>query len=181
MSVCGFSGSVVSSSFATPWTIAHQAPLPMGISRLEYWSGLPHPPLGDLPNLGIEPTSLRSAALASRFFTTSTNWEALLSDLWWYYLEITQNAQLKSGVCLTQGIASSVLFTLLSSNKWSQEMGHGAFQLRNAFKSVILSVFILYSQASPLEWKIIIHYSINNLDNEVWVVGPVHNPQLSSQ
>ena len=40
--------------FATPWTVAHQAPLPMGFSRLEYCSGLPRPPPGDLPNLGIE-------------------------------------------------------------------------------------------------------------------------------
>ena len=139
--------------FAKLWTVTCQAPLSMGISRQEYWSGLPHPPLGDLPDLGIEPTSPRSAALAGRFFTTSANWGALLSDLWWYYLEITQNAQLKSGVCLTQGIASSVLFIPLSSQKWSQEMGHVAFQLRNAFKSVILSVFILYSQASHLEKK----------------------------
>ena len=40
--------------FATPWTVGHQAPLSMGFSRQEYWSGLPFPPLGDLPNLGIE-------------------------------------------------------------------------------------------------------------------------------
>ena len=42
----------------TLWTIARQAPLPMGFSRQEYWSGLPCPPLGDLPNPGIEPRSL---------------------------------------------------------------------------------------------------------------------------
>ena len=39
----------------TPWTVARQAPLSMGFSRQEYWSGLPHPPPGDLPNPGIEP------------------------------------------------------------------------------------------------------------------------------
>ena len=44
--------------FATPWTVAHQAPLSMGFSRKEYLSGLPCPPPGDLPNLGIEPKSL---------------------------------------------------------------------------------------------------------------------------
>ena len=38
--------------FATPWTIAHQAPLSMRFSWQEYWSMLPHPPPGDLPNLG---------------------------------------------------------------------------------------------------------------------------------
>ena len=41
--------------FVTPWTVAYQAPLPMGFSRLGYWSGLPLPSPGDLPNPGIEP------------------------------------------------------------------------------------------------------------------------------
>ena len=50
-----------------PWTVAHQTPLPMGFPRQEYWSGLPFPSPGDLPNPGIKPTS---PALASRFFTT---------------------------------------------------------------------------------------------------------------
>ena len=47
----------------TPWTVAHQAPLSMGFSRQEYWSALPRPPPGDLPDPGIEPTSLMSPAL----------------------------------------------------------------------------------------------------------------------
>ena len=42
---------------ATRWTVAHQAPLPRGVSRQEYWSGLPFPSPGDLPNPGIEPGS----------------------------------------------------------------------------------------------------------------------------
>ena len=49
--------SVVSDSFATPWTAAHQAPLPTGFSRKEYWSGLPFSSPGDLPDPGIEPRS----------------------------------------------------------------------------------------------------------------------------
>ena len=57
--------------FATPWTVAHQAPLSMGLSRQEYWSGLPFPSLGDLPHPGIEPVSLASLALTGGFFTTS--------------------------------------------------------------------------------------------------------------
>ena len=44
--------------FATPWTVARQAPLSMGFSRQEYWSGLPCLPPGDLPDPGIEPRSL---------------------------------------------------------------------------------------------------------------------------
>ena len=43
--------------FETPWTVAYQAPLSMGFSRQEYWSGLPFPSPGDLPNSGIEPKS----------------------------------------------------------------------------------------------------------------------------
>ena len=48
----------------------------MGFSRQEYLSGLPCPPRGDLPNPGIEPTSLMSPALVSEFFTTSVTWDA---------------------------------------------------------------------------------------------------------
>ena len=62
--------------FVTPWTVACQAPLPMEFSRQEYWSGLPFPCPGDLPNPGIEPMSLVSPALAVGFFTTSATWEA---------------------------------------------------------------------------------------------------------
>ena len=61
----------------TPWTAARQAPLSMGFSRQEYWSRLPFPSSGDLPNPGIEPMSLASPARAGRFFTTSATWEAL--------------------------------------------------------------------------------------------------------
>ena len=46
--------------FATPWTVAHQAPLFMGFPRQEYWSGLPFPAPGYLPDPGIEPVSLAS-------------------------------------------------------------------------------------------------------------------------
>ena len=59
-------------------TIVHQAPLPMEVFRQEYWSGLPFPPPGDLPDPGIESASLASPAFAGRFFTTSATWEAPL-------------------------------------------------------------------------------------------------------
>ena len=58
------------------WTVACKALLSMGFSRQEHWSGLPCPPLGNLPDPGIEPASLRSLALAGGFFMTSTTWEA---------------------------------------------------------------------------------------------------------
>ena len=53
--------------FAVPWTVAYQAPPSMEFSRQDYWSGLPFPSPGDLPNLGIEPRSpaLQADALPS--------------------------------------------------------------------------------------------------------------------
>ena len=56
----------------TLWTVACQAPL----SRQQYWSGLPFPTPGDLPNPKIRPVSLMSPALADKFFTTSIMWKA---------------------------------------------------------------------------------------------------------
>ena len=61
--------------FATPWTVACLAPLSMGFSRQECWSELPCPPLGHLPDPGIDPMSLTSPSLADRSFTTNTTWE----------------------------------------------------------------------------------------------------------
>ena len=61
--------SVVFDSSATVGTVARQAPVSMGVSRQEYWSGLPCPPPGDLPDPGSKPSSVLSPALADRFFT----------------------------------------------------------------------------------------------------------------
>ena len=62
--------------FATPWTVARQAPLSVGFSRQGYWSGLLCPLPGDLPHPGTEPARFMSLALAGGFSITSTTWEA---------------------------------------------------------------------------------------------------------
>ena len=67
--------------FTTLRTIAHQAPLSLGFSRQEYWSGLPCPPPENLPDPGIEATSLMSPELSGGFFATSAIWEALRGSL----------------------------------------------------------------------------------------------------
>ena len=64
----------------TLWTVAHQAPLNMGFSRQKYWSELPCPPAGDLPNPVIKLASPMSPALADGFFTANTTLEAPRSD-----------------------------------------------------------------------------------------------------
>ena len=63
--------SLLSDSFVTPWTVAHQTPLSMELSRQEYWSGVPFPSSEDLPDPGIELGSPVSPSLARRFFTTA--------------------------------------------------------------------------------------------------------------
>ena len=78
-SVCVLSCCCRVRLFVTLWTVAQQAPLSMGFSRQEYWTGLPCPPPGDLPHPGIEPVSFVSPSLAGRFFTTSITWEASVS------------------------------------------------------------------------------------------------------
>ena len=59
----------------TPWTVDTMYSCPWGFSRQEYWSGLPYPPPGDLPDPGIQPASLMYPALAGRIFTASATWE----------------------------------------------------------------------------------------------------------
>ena len=61
----------------TLWTVARQVPLSMGFSRQEYWSRLPFPPPGDLPDPGNEPKSLVSPALPGGFFTTEPPGKAI--------------------------------------------------------------------------------------------------------
>ena len=76
-----FSSCMLSFQFCltlcNPVDFGRQAPVSMGFSRQEYWSGLPFPPPGDLPDPGIEPNSLTSSALANQLFSTSGTWEAL--------------------------------------------------------------------------------------------------------
>ena len=68
---CAVLSHSVVSDFMTLWTEAPQAPLFMGFSRQEYWSGLPFPPPRDLPDPRIEPMSLASPALVGKVFTTA--------------------------------------------------------------------------------------------------------------
>ena len=71
--------------FETLWTVVRQAPLSMGFPRQEFWSVLPFPSPGDLPNPGNKPASLVSPALAGRFYTTGPSTELCL-QLFWHFL-----------------------------------------------------------------------------------------------
>ena len=74
--------------FATPQTVAHEAPMSMGFSRQEYWNGLPFPPHGDLPDPGMGPISPLSPTLAGRFFTTVSPGN-LKKDRWFSFILYT--------------------------------------------------------------------------------------------
>ena len=109
--------------FVIPWAAAGQAPLCMGFSGQEYWSGLLCPPPGDLPDPGIEPESLTSPALAHRFFTTYATWEAhipsylvpkeltLLMASWHFILQIYPDLSDKL-YCMAH---YSLFFTLINN------------------------------------------------------------------
>ena len=87
--------SVTSKLSVTPCIVACQAPLSMVFSRQEYWSGLPYPPPGDLPNLGIKPASLMSPALTGGFFTTSATWvlaNIMYSPIFSHFLCLLMNS-----------------------------------------------------------------------------------------
>ena len=78
--------------FATPWTVAHQAPVSLGFSGQEYWSQLPFPPPGDLPNPGIEARSsvLQAGSLSSEppgklLWWREVTIKKLLDLLWWFH------------------------------------------------------------------------------------------------
>ena len=85
--------------FATPWTVAYQAPPSMGFSRQQYWSGLPFPSPGDLPNPGIEP---RSPAFQADALTSEPPGKPILGYSW-----------LINSVILVSGVQQSDSFILL--------------------------------------------------------------------
>ena len=68
--------------FTAPWTVAWQSPLSIGFFRQEYWTGLPFPPPGDLPNPGIQPGYPASPALAGGCVTTEPKQIVALSNLY---------------------------------------------------------------------------------------------------
>ena len=84
--------------FSAPWTVAHQAPLSMELSRQEYWSGLPLLLQGIFLNQGLLNLCLASPELAGRFFTTGATWEGQ-----WFgviTLKSTQSSELNNQLML---------------------------------------------------------------------------------
>ena len=91
----------------------------MGFSRQEYWSGLPCPPLGELPDTGIQPASIMSPALAGGFLTTSATWEAQWGS------QSSWNTLFLYLSCYFYSFHLQVSFSFLLTTLLTYEPGHG--------------------------------------------------------
>ena len=124
--------------FATPWTVAHQAPLSMGFSRQEYWSGLPFPSPEDIPDPGIKPVSLISPVSAEGSFTTSTTWKLLSGPEKW---SLPTKAKHRHWIyCNGQG---------KSDMKRKTKQRRSLCRNKNRFKNQYMCI----SQGSPEKWN----------------------------
>ena len=160
--MCAFLLSCVR-PFATPWTVAHRAPLSMGFLRQESWSGLPFPPPGDLTNPGNKPLSLLYPALAGRFFTSSTTWKAQIWESLWIDDEL-------AGVSFYQFLWDSwiPLMILLDCVKLSLQ----PLRLEDFYQGMV------NNSVSSLQTLTVLTCSIKSLAFLPSVVGPVTQDML---
>ena len=129
--------------FATPWTVARQAALSVGFSRQKYWSGLPCPPPGELPDLCLTwNLCLMSPALAGGFFTTSATWEAhgLLSTAFFSGKNTGAGSlSLLQGIFPTQGSNPGLLYCRQILYQLSYQ---GNYKLKFSFKKCDLQCLL---------------------------------------
>ena len=121
-----FSYSVLSHSFETPWTIARHAPLFMGFPRQEYWSGLPYPPPGDLPDPGMEPAS---PALAGGFYHWATRQVFKFGQFWKIRMAF-------------------LVWKLVGSNEWREHL-QGSAPMHPEDIGIQEFVYLKYKSLSP--------------------------------
>ena len=118
--------------FASPWTVAYQAPLSMGFSRQEYWSRLPLPPPWDLPDAGFEPTS---PALADGFFTTELPGKPRKNTYTNHYADSTKELP----TC--DSLSSCVSSQSIVSQPCSEGQGHTGIGVGNGSLEISCQMF----------------------------------------
>ena len=133
---------------ATPWTVACQTPLSMGFSRQEYWSGLPFPPPGDLPDPGTKPASLMSPALADSLPLNLQGSPGFFSPCWPDYHSIFSPVP----IYFCHGLAVLIRKLLLVS--------------------YLLQFWLLTFQVSPTH--LVSHIFLSNLP--FWIKFVMHDP-----
>ena len=116
--------------------VAHQAPLSKAFSRQEYWSGLPCPPPGNLLDPGIKPVSHTSPALAGKFFTTDTTWEAqgkwklmMLNTVFIYLSAIWVSGYLSGKTPAKVCVCFLKCFIGVSFSRYTDFLGYILFQI----------------------------------------------------
>ena len=139
------SHSVMSDSSATPWTAAHQVPLSMEFSQQEYWSGLPWPPPGDLPDPGIEP---RSSTLQADFFTIWATRKPLFS--------ITEYFSSYQCIFIFINIYSNIMWYLLflyvNNVFWSRKSKKTMIGFSQPGVIFFKSKYVFYIVFKPYKW-----------------------------
>ena len=130
---------------AAPWTVAHPALLSMGFLIQEYWSWLPFPSPGDLPDPGIKPISLVSPALADRFFATQPPEKAPFS-LGRSQKKIQSGSEYQIHISLVRSGLPSWLS--VHKNFWGSTLG-----LRNSLPRALSSAFDLKMLTYSLRWS----------------------------
>ena len=111
--------------FVTPWTVAYQAPLSMGFSRQEYWSGLPFPSPGDLPDPGIEP---RSPTLQADTLLSEPPGKQITENNWYQKTTLSENNWYsgKQNSPLTQHLSFSLVTCPNQSERAESDAEHSA-------------------------------------------------------
>ena len=132
--------------FVTLWTVACQAPLPVGFSKQKYWSGLPFPPPGDLPYPGTKPTSPTSPVLTGMFFTTVPPRENSPGSRCWDGVSLQRNSSLGNATRMS------------TSERKAKEAGLGrGWILNSCWKFDRCQHYkLLWGQGGPLEWQALI-------------------------
>ena len=131
--------------FASLWTVVCQAPLSMGFSRQESWSGWLFPPPGDFPHPGIKPTSLMSPPLAGGFFTTSAILEAWLLD-WLSSMNSWLHEEMFIKVVL---MAIIILFPIYPTSQSKNALNYWLDREKNILSSPLPAFLLLSSVKYP--------------------------------
>ena len=157
---------------ATPWTVAHQAPLSMGFTRQEYWSRLPFPSSGNLPDPGIEPAS---PSLAGRFFTTEPSGKALMNRFLFFFknrFSFTEKNQAEN----TQFSPSPFsLLHLPSPLLWTP--CHGVLRLHN-WRTNIDTLLLTTDTLLLTKSTFTLPLPLQCITNEFWQMCNVKHPWL---
>ena len=158
--------------FVTLWTVAHQAPLSLEFSWQKYWSVLPFPCPGDLPDTAIKPTSPESPTLAGRFFTTSPPVEAL-----WFSLSAAAKP-LQSCSTLCDPIDSSPSVSAVPGILQARVLEWVAISFSNAWKWKVKGKLLCHVRLLATPWTAVYQAppSMGFSRQEYWSGVPLPSP-----